>query len=105
MAERAHHRARSLCDSGASNVTHVGLALVAALPTDPPRRGGDRIHVALHSQPVASQWSLRLPKDAFTRSLAETISDEMLFQAMATLVPGHSNEAFFAEAALAVEMT
>ncbi len=105
LSERAYQRAVGLCDTNEANIAHVGLSLVAALPTDPPRRGQDRIHVALQSHQSRWQWSLKLATNAFTRSFAETISDEMLFKALATLAQKHCNDSFFVDAGLTIETT
>jgi membrane carboxypeptidase/penicillin-binding protein PbpC len=73
----------------------VGIALVAALPTTPQRRGRDRIHVALHAKPRGVLWSLELAKDAHTRESAETIADEMVFRALAELSDLSTSDSFF----------
>jgi hypothetical protein len=81
-------------------VESAGIALVAALPTTPPRRGQDRIHVALQTAQRGVLWSLELPKDAHTRETAETVADEMVFLALAELAGHAHNDPFFENAGL-----
>ncbi|MCG8649840.1 MAG: hypothetical protein MI861_08405 [Pirellulales bacterium] len=104
LAQTARERASRLSDSPQPGQVHVGLALVAALPTDPPRRGDDRIHVVLApSSGRGWQGSLGLAKDRFTRTVAEQISDQMIFRALAELTGSHDNADFFAALGLEVE--
>jgi len=74
-------------------VAPVGLALTAALPTTPPRRGHDRIHLVVHSHQFTKQWSLVLPPGVHGRESAETVADEFISASLADL-----NETFRAEA-------
>ena len=105
LAARARQRAERLCDEDDQRRRWVGVALVAALPTDTPRRGGDRIHVAWASIDGGRQWSLTLAKDSCTRAEAETISDEMMFLALASLVDGISQDRFFRQTDLPIQAT
>lgn len=84
LAATAFSRARSLSDQEAKSHA-AGIALVAALPTVPPRRGTDRIHVALRTDEHAAVWTLELPKGRFDRATAETLADDMIFLALAHL--------------------
>jgi nicotinamide mononucleotide (NMN) deamidase PncC len=67
----------------------VGIALVAALPTEPPSDVEERIHVALHRAGDQQCWSENLDKGMHSRESAEAIADQMVFQAIAYLVPGN----------------
>lgn len=103
LAAVARGRAERLCDVDAGNHRAVGIALVAALPTLPPRRGADRIHVALNSTDVTRRWSLNLVKDSCTRPVAEMISDEMIFMALARCTKQIDADRFFRDAGLTLE--
>jgi hypothetical protein len=84
LAATALARAQSLSDHE-FDVRAAGISLVAALPTQSPRRGEDRIHVALKTSSRAAMWTLALPKGVFDRATAEAIADEMLYIALARL--------------------
>jgi hypothetical protein len=103
LAAVARRRAKRLCDDHEGNRRPVGIALVAALPTEPPRRGGDRIHVASESIDGTSQWSLNLVKGSCTRPMAEIVSDEMMFMALARCAKMIDPDRFFHDAGLAIE--
>lgn len=105
LAAVARGRAERLCDIDEGNRRAVGIAQVAALPTLPPRRGVDRIHVALKSIDSARQWSLNLAKDSCTRPMAEMISDEMIFMALASCATKIDPDRFFRNAGLTFEST
>ena len=105
LAVVARERAERLCDVDKGNHRAVGIALVAALPTKPPRRGGDRIHVAVESIDVTRRWSLRLVKDSCTRPMAEMISDEMIFMALASCTKTIDADRFFRDAGLVLDAT
>ena len=92
-------------DQGSKNLRPAGIALVAALPTEPPRRGDDRIHVAVASIDGLHHWSLHLAKHSCTRSSAERISDEMMFLALATMTKKTDANRFFRDSGLAFEST
>lgn len=81
LAHKAQSRAESFAQLEPPHET-VGIALVAALPTSIPRRGQDRIHVALRSPSRKILWSRELMKGAYDRESAETIADAMLFLAL-----------------------
>ena len=81
LAHTAQSRAQSFAQLEPPYET-VGIALVAALPTNIPRRGQDRIHVALRSPSRKILWSRELMKGAFDRESSETIADAMLFLAL-----------------------
>jgi hypothetical protein len=100
LASVALARASRLDDDPSDSCEAVGIALVAALPTTPRRRGQDRIHVAVRRPQKGVLWSLELAKDAHTREDAETIADEMIFRALAELAGHASNDPFFADAGL-----
>ncbi len=109
LASVALERARRLHDDHADSFQPVGIALVAALPTTPRRRGRDRIHVALltqdsfHSQKRGVLWSLELTKDAYNREQAESIADEMIRCALIELVESEPDDSFFQAAGLKLE--
>jgi hypothetical protein len=86
----------------------AGVALVAALPTTPQRRGQDRIHVALCTHERQVLWSLELPKHAYSRQRAETIADEMVYRALAELchdAESSEDDRFFDETGLRLVRT
>jgi len=85
LAEKAFARGQSL-DDGDGDGQYAGVALVAALPTTQPRRGADRIHVALHTRETSTLWSTELEKGAYTRESAETVADDLVQIALADLV-------------------
>lgn len=102
LASAALQRAIRLDDAPASAVHAAGIALVAALPTTPPRRGQDRIHVVLQTAQQGVLWSLELAKGAHTREEAETIADEMVFRAISELIGHAGNDSFLQDAGLDV---
>ncbi len=101
LAERAFHRAARFCESENQH-SAAGISLTAALPTSEPRRGLDRIHVALQDDARRSHWSVDLGQADVTRSFAETVSDELLFKALACYAPGRDNQSFFDDAGIEV---
>ena len=103
LASVALVRAGRLGDDQTDALQPVGIALVAALPTTPRRRGGDRIHVALQTRQWGRLWSLELTKDAYTRQQAEAIADEMIGYAMAALFGPEPDDSFFRDADLSLE--
>lgn len=109
LASVALERAGRLHDEHADSIQPVGIALVAALPTTPRRRGRDRIHVGLltqdsfQSQKRGVLWSLELTKDAYNREQAESIADEMIRCALAELVESEPDDSFFRAAGLKLE--
>ena len=104
LAAVALRRAAGMGDADHQNENHVreaaGIALSAALPTTPRRRGTDRIHVVLRTHRRGVLWSLELTKDAQTRERAETIADEMVYRALTELTEYPPNERFFEDAGL-----
>jgi hypothetical protein len=64
----------------------VGIALTAALPTQPPTDIEARIHVAVHRCEGQQQWSKMLDKGEHSRQAAESIADQMIFQAIKSIV-------------------
>lgn len=64
----------------------AGIALVAALPTEPPRDHVDRIHVAMETANGTETWSRELTDRVYTREEAEAIADDMVFAAIAFLM-------------------
>lgn len=78
LARVAYGRAARLSESEQK----AGLSLVAALPTNPPRRGNDRIHIAVHLQHVGWLLSRELPKHEYTRESAEDVADAMMHWAL-----------------------
>jgi hypothetical protein len=103
LASAALERARRLGDDQTDASEPVGIALVAALPTTPRRRGRDRIHVALQTHQGGLLWSLQLTKDAHTREQAESIADEMIGCAIAALLGSEPDDSFFRDAGLNLE--
>lgn len=82
LAVRAFQRATEF---SAASHTPVGLAVTAALPTSPPRRGHDRIHLVVHSHQFTKQWSLVLPQGDHCRESAETLADDFIVAALSDL--------------------
>jgi nicotinamide mononucleotide (NMN) deamidase PncC len=72
--------------SDAEEFTPVGIAIVAALPTSVPRKGADRIHVAMTVNGTTQTWASELPKGEFTRESAEDAADRMLSDALTQLL-------------------
>lgn len=103
LAHRALQRACRLCDPEDACCQYVGISLTAALPSNSPRRGHDRIHVAGESESGRIRWTVELGDERFDRSFAETVSDELLFKALATYAPGHGNDEFFSQAGLSIQ--
>lgn len=70
----------------------VGLALVAALPTVPPRDHVHQAHVAIHCQVLSRAWSQTLDlanltaRDPDLRSQAESIADQMIYRALGEII-------------------
>lgn len=107
LASVALERAARLSDETAEPPGQpAGIALVAALPTTPRRRGSDRIHVAMltqestQSQTLGTIWSLKLAKDAFSREQAESIADEMIRLAICQLIAGEVDDSLLRAAGL-----
>jgi hypothetical protein len=101
LASVALRHATSLDDSSGSEVhAPAGIALVAALPTTPPRQVPNRIHVVLREPKRGVLWSLELTKQSRTREEAETIAEEMVYRALAELSGHADNESFFANSCL-----
>ncbi len=105
LASVAMQRAAGLGDDENDRREPAGIALVAALPTTPRRRGRDRIHVALRTHSSGVLWSLELAKGAHTRQSAETIADEMVYLALAELTKNQPSAGFFTAAGLKLEQT
>lgn len=84
LASVAMRRVRRLGVGNAS--TAVGIALVAALPTEPPRDHVDRIRVTIATENRRQTWSRHLTDRVYTRDLAESIADAMVFTALESLV-------------------
>ena len=103
LAGVALKRAGRLGDDQTDAQQPVGIALVAALPTTPRRRGGDRIHAALQTHREGRLWSLELTKDAYTRQQAEAIADETIGCAMTALLGPEPDDSFFRDAELSLE--
>lgn len=107
LASVALQRAGRLHEPQAeSHKQPVGIALVAALPTTPRRRGRDRIHVARLTQDSPQSpkrgmlLSIELTKDAYSREQAESIADEMIRMAISGLATTESDDSFFQKAGL-----
>ena len=83
LAARAFERASRFAGH---ETQPVGLALVAALPTAPPRRGQDRVHVTLHTEKVCRTWSIELPAGQHTRESAESVAEELVLLAFSRLI-------------------
>lgn len=84
LASVAMRRAGELGSGKAGDA--VGIALVAALPTEPPRDHVDRIHVAIETANDAKTWSRELTDRAYIREEAEAIADALVFAAIAFLM-------------------
>ena len=80
LAARAFERAGQLCDHDQG--VPIGIALVAAMPTIPANPVAERIHVALHCSKDRHCWSETLQKGAHSRESAESIADDLIFQAI-----------------------
>lgn len=109
LSEVARQRAHEFEDDPTDSLQTVGIALVAALPTTPTRRGQDRIHVAASTQearPAQSRgrsWSLELAKGAHSREAAESIADAMIRHALCHLVEPPIEDTFFRDAGLQLQ--
>jgi len=80
LASVAFERASRLRDDGSS--VAVGISLAAVLPTLPANSVEERIHVALHRKDDQQCWSKKLVKGDHTRESAESIADEMIYDAL-----------------------
>jgi hypothetical protein len=100
LAAVARRRAARLGDDSTVPEAAAGIALTAALPTTPPRRGRDRIHLALDSQACCETWSLELAEGVHTRASAEAIAEEMVFLAIARLTRQATNQSYFQQRGL-----
>jgi hypothetical protein len=85
LARTAHARAENLADCKGSQLA-AGIALTAALPTIPKRRGADRIDVALQTGERRVGWSLEMSAGRFDRETAESLCDRMLLLALSDLI-------------------
>jgi hypothetical protein len=84
IAAVAFRRATNL---GTGDRHHAaGIALVAALPTAPPRDHVDRIHVVMHTEKDRQTWSRELTDRRYSRDAAETIADAMIHAAIESLL-------------------
>jgi hypothetical protein len=63
----------------------VGVALVAALPTSPPRHGDNRVHVAIRANDFSIQLANHFAAD-LTREVAEAAVDDLVFDALSLLL-------------------
>lgn len=105
LARSAHRRAIANSDlngdqNAESNLINdqdlakraVGLSLVAALPTTPPRDHIHQVHVAIHCQFLTKVWSQTLDLATLTagdsdlRSAAESIADQTIFDALGEII-------------------
>lgn len=104
LAQEASCRACQCCDDQFTGRHHVGIALVAALPTTTKACSVEpRIRVVVTMDSKLNYWSLEWEHNRFTRNEAERISDELLFSALATLTDNADNRHFFQENDLTVE--
>jgi hypothetical protein len=91
-ARRAWQRCRKFADAATSEARFAGIALTAALPTTTPRPTPDRIHVAVccdgpqAGQPRCHIESRELESGKFTRQSAEDVADQMMLEALASLL-------------------
>ena len=87
LAQKAYERAQRLSPSDGcdSNSAYAGLALVAALPTTPPRRGSDRIHVSLITASAGKTWTIELPRGEHTRKSSEEVAEQLALIGLASL--------------------
>tara|TARA_R110002049_G_scaffold4601_5_gene32068 strand:- start:106902 stop:107435 length:534 start_codon:yes stop_codon:yes gene_type:complete len=86
LSRVAMERCRRLSDNGINTSIPVGISLVAALPTSEPRKGQDRIHVALNVNGSIQTWTRQLPRGEFTRDAAERVAEAMFLSAMGELL-------------------
>ncbi len=84
LASVAYHRCRKLSDDRKIDAWY-GLALVAALPTDPPRSHQDQIHVCVNGKGLQTAWSENLERGKHTRDEAESICERMILEALSEL--------------------
>lgn len=87
LAEVAHGRATRLCDGGDERDA-LGISLVAALPTQPPRRGEDRVHIVLRSADRHIHWAVTLEKGSHTRDSAEAVAEQVVLMAIHDFIGG-----------------
>ena len=85
LASVALRRAARLGDGEGDARVPTGIALAAALPTTPKRRGSDRIHVAMRVQNRGVLLSVELAKETHDRESAERVADELVFCVLAEL--------------------
>lgn len=87
LAQKAYQRCQCLSplDDPDCDAEFAGLALVAALPTTPPRRGIDRIHVSLITASFGKTWSIELPRGKHTRQSAEQVAEQLALIGLASL--------------------
>ncbi|MGB7324835.1 MAG: CinA family protein [Rubripirellula sp.] len=88
-ASSAYKRAETLGTKSADHA--VGLAMLAVLPTDPPRPDVCRICVAMQTSRESTVWSTMLDDHAGCqnrqkRQAAESIADQMVLNALAHLL-------------------
>ena len=83
LAAMANQRARRLADDALG--VPVGIALTAALPTEPPRDHQAAIYVALISDQKSETWSVMLGAGEFDRLTAEQVADAMILRALGAL--------------------
>ena len=80
LAKTAASRVKRLADDHSG--VAIGIALTAALPTEPPRDHQDAIYVAMESELGSKTWFVELPKDQYDRTTAEQIAEAMVWRAM-----------------------
>ncbi len=80
MAMAAFLRAREYQPQSADL---AGVACTAGLATDRPRRGEDRIHVAVQTASRTATWSLQLERDRRTRAEEELAATQLVLNAAA----------------------
>jgi len=80
LANKAMERARELADEPTHNP--VGIALTAALPTQPPRDHQEEIYVALESERRSTMLWVSLSGGHFDRDMAEKIAEAMIWHAI-----------------------
>jgi hypothetical protein len=61
----------------------AGVACTASLATDRPKRGPQRIHVALQTASLTAAWRLQLQKDRRTRAEEERLAGRLLLNVVA----------------------
>jgi len=80
LASVAFERAKRLSDADSS--VAVGISLAAVLPTLPANPVEERIHVAIHRNDDRQCWSKGLVKGEHTRESAESVADDMIYDAL-----------------------